>query len=137
VKESGKRAARVAEELRQEIAAELRTLRDPRLAGVLVSRVEIDAALQRARVFVRHTPLTAEDPPRLAPGMDDPAARREVLNGLAAASGRLRREVARRMTLRSAPELSFFYDEGPDEQRRIEEILREIQQDGASAREKG
>jgi ribosome-binding factor A len=68
--------------------------------------------------------------------MDDPAARREVLNGLAAASGRLRREVARRMALRSAPALSFYYDEGPDEQRRIEEILREIQQEGERAREK-
>lgn len=135
MKEGGKRAARVAEELRQEIAAELRTLRDPRLAGVLVSRVEIDAALQRARVYVRHTPLSAEAP-RPSLGMDDPAARREVLNGLAAASGRLRREVARRMALRSAPALSFYYDEGPDEQRRIEEILREIQQEGERAREK-
>jgi ribosome-binding factor A len=121
VKEVGKRAARVAEDLRHELAAAVRALRDPRVAGVLVSRVEIDAALQRARVYVRHEL-----------GLDEPGARRELLRGLESAAGRLRREVARRMTLRSVPALEFLYDEGPDEQRRIEQILREIQQDEAS-----
>jgi ribosome-binding factor A len=48
-----KRATRVAERLREDLAGMMRGLRDPRLDGVLVSRVEITDDLQSAKVFVR------------------------------------------------------------------------------------
>ena len=56
-------------------------------------------------------------------------ARRAMLAGLEAAGGRLRREVAKAVTLRRAPELRFLYDEGQDSAYRVEEILREIHAD--------
>jgi ribosome-binding factor A len=52
--------------------------------------------------------------------------RRKILKGMDAASGRLRRDIGRTMGLRVVPTLRFFYDDGPDAQRRIEELLREI-----------
>ncbi|EYF02258.1 Ribosome-binding factor A [Chondromyces apiculatus DSM 436] len=85
------------------------------MVGVIVSRVEIDPDLSHAKIYVRHDL-----------GASDPAARREILRGLGAASGRLRRTIAGNLSLRSMPELHFFYDEALDEQRRIEEILNEI-----------
>lgn len=120
MKGEGKRAGRVGEALRDELAVELRELRDPRVVGALVTRVEIDADLQHARVFVRHEL-----------GVEDEKVRRAMLKGLEAASGRLRRELARKLTLRTMPALQFLFDEGPDQQRRIEEILREIHDDEA------
>jgi ribosome-binding factor A len=114
-----KRAARVAERLREELARMVLMLRDPRLAGVLLSRIEMTDDLLLARVYVRHEL-----------GAADPEARRTILKGLEAASGRLRREIARSVHLRAVPSLRFYYDEGPDAADRIEELLREIKDDG-------
>ncbi|WP_437752778.1 30S ribosome-binding factor RbfA [Sorangium sp. So ce1389] len=118
-----KRATRVAERLREDLSNLLRGMGDPRIAGVLVSRVEVTDDLQSAKVHVRHEF-----------GAEDAASRRALLKGLEAASGRLRRDVARTMGLRVVPTLRFFYDEGPDAQRRIEELLREIKDDSGGER---
>lgn len=110
-----KRATRVAERIREELSAGVRSLRDPRANGVLISRVEITDDLQLAKVYVRH-----------ALGADDPTARRAMLKGLSSAMGRLRHGLAGGLGLRVVPELRFYYDEGPDARRRIEEVLEEI-----------
>lgn len=113
-----KRATRVAGRLREELAAALRDLRDPRVAGAAVSRVEMTDDLQLAKVYVR----------RLEGG--DEASNKALIKGLDAASGRLRREVSRALALRYAPTLRFFYDEAPDAVQRVEEILRDIKKGG-------
>jgi ribosome-binding factor A len=110
-----KRAVRVAGQVRAELVVSLRALRDPRLASVLVSRVEMTDDLQLARVFVR-----------LEVGGEDERTRRAALKVLEAASGRLRREVGQAVGLRYVPELRFRYDEAPDAVNRVEELLREI-----------
>jgi ribosome-binding factor A len=87
---------------------------DPRLRAVVISGVTVTADLQVARVGVR-----------LAHG-DTEQAREAALRGLRAAGARLRRAVAGAINLRRAPELRFRFDEGPDAQQRIEELLEEI-----------
>jgi ribosome-binding factor A len=109
-----KRATRVAGRLQEELAAALRELRDPRLAGVLVSRVEVTDDLQMAKVYVRRE-LGGEAP-----------AVKAALKALGAAAGRLRRTAGEALGLRYVPELRFFYDESLDAVTRIEEILREV-----------
>jgi ribosome-binding factor A len=113
-----KRATRVAGRLQEELSAALRDLRDPRLEGVLVSRVEVTDDLQLARVYVRRE-LGNEE-----------AAVKAALKGLGAASGRLRRVIAQALGLRYAPTFRFFYDEAPDAVARIEELLREVKRHG-------
>lgn len=113
-----KRSARVAERLREELSAKLRDMRDPRLTGVLISRVEVTDDLQSAKVFVRREL-----------GAADPGVQKQMLKGLQAASGRLRRDVAGALSLRYAPALRFFYDDAPDAVDRVEELLREIHRD--------
>jgi ribosome-binding factor A len=121
-----KRSSKVASRIQEEIASALRGLDDPRVAGVVVSRVEVTDDLQSARVYVRHRGLAA------GPAADDQASstRKALLRGLEAASGRLRRTVARAVALRYAPSLRFFYDEGPDAMSRVEDLLREIKREG-------
>jgi ribosome-binding factor A len=110
-----KRSARVGERMREELSAALRTMRDPRIEGTLISRVELTDDLQTARVYVRREM-----------GAGDEKERRELLKGLSGASGRLRRDVSQALALRYAPTLKFFYDEAPDAVTRVEELLHEI-----------
>lgn len=109
-----KRSKRVAERAREEISLLLRTLSDPRLHGVVVTRVEVTDDLSFARVYFRQYEGASE------------GDRKIILRGLDAASGRIRRDVARALGLRVAPTFRFLYDEGIDAQHRIEELLREI-----------
>jgi ribosome-binding factor A len=110
-----KRSARVAVRLREELSAILRDMRDPRIVGTLISRVEMTDDLQTARVFVRREL-----------GADTEADRRALIKGLASAAGKLRRDVSHALSLRYAPALHFFYDDAPDAMTRVEELLREI-----------
>jgi ribosome-binding factor A len=115
-----KRSVRVGERMLEELAIALLSLRDPRLSGASITRVEVTDDLRFARVFVRCA-VTAESA--------DPAgqaARRTLLKGFDAASPRLRRIVTQAVGLRFAPELRFLYDEGLEATGRVEELLREI-----------
>jgi ribosome-binding factor A len=113
-----KRATRVAARMQEELSIALRELRDPRLLGVLISRVELTDDIQSARVYVR----------RELGG--DEAAVKAALKALDAASGRLRRMAGQALGLRYLPSLRFLYDESLDAVARIEELLREVKRDG-------
>lgn len=111
---SVKRATRVAGRLQEELSAAMRTLRDPRLQGVLVSRVEVTDDLQSAKVYVRREQ-----------GGDEKEVK-AALKALGAAAGRLRTAVGQALALRYTPELRFFYDTSLDAVQRVEELLREV-----------
>jgi ribosome-binding factor A len=64
---------------------------------------------------------------RLLAGEDGQSQRRALLKNLKRSAGRLCRAIAPRLDLKRAPELWFSYDDGPDKQRRIEELLSEIE----------
>jgi ribosome-binding factor A len=114
-----KRSVRLSARVAKEIAWALhRDVRDPRVADVTVTRVEMPDDLRSARVFVR-----------LLRDGDDLAQRKRALCGLGRAAGMLRGAVAKRLGLRVTPELSFFYDEGLDDLTRIEMLLEEVKAD--------
>ena len=116
------RPVRVAVQLRQEIARLLlRDLTDPRLEGVVISRVSITSDLQLAKIYFRIA-TTAEGPLL-------EALRKEAQTALERASGRVRKAVTARLGLRVAPELRFQYDEGQDARDRIEQLLDEVKRD--------
>jgi ribosome-binding factor A len=109
-----KRAARVAERIREELAFILaREVRDPGVTGAIVSRVEMTDDLKTVRVYVRTLEGTGAD---------------LVLAGLKRAAPMLRRQVTTRVGLRFAPELRFFYDDRLDAVNRIEQLLEEVKQ---------
>jgi ribosome-binding factor A len=115
--DKGMRVKRVAEGVREQLASLLTdSVKDPRAAGAIVTRVEMTADLRSARVHVR-----------LLEGGDDAARRRAAVDTLRRASGMLRREVTHRLGLRYAPELKFEYDDGVDHVTNVERVLAEIE----------
>jgi ribosome-binding factor A len=90
-------------------------MKDPKLAGSVVTRVEMSNDLRTARVDVRCLDSAVQ-----------PGRRRDLIGALQRASGMLRREVTRRLRLRHAPVLRFVYDDGAEQTNRIEVLLEEI-----------
>jgi len=92
-----KRATRVADQIRMEVAdIIMRKTKDPRVASVTVTDVEITNDLRLARVFVT-TLLNAEQ-------------EHDAFAGLNKASGFIRSELGRRLNLRYTPEIVFQKD---------------------------
>jgi len=109
---------RLGEALREEIETIVEgELGDPRIGLVGVSEVTLAEDSRSALVSVT------------VQGDDEEADR--CMQGLAAACGFIRREVAERLHLRRAPELHFQLDRSDQLQARVEELLRR-----ASARKK-
>jgi len=101
---------RLGEALREEIETIVEgELGDPRIGLVSVSSVELAEDSRSARVLV-------------AVEGDDAEADRS-LEGLAAAVGFIRHEIADRLHLRRAPELFFQLDRSRKYEARIEELL--------------
>jgi ribosome-binding factor A len=112
----GRRAQRVAHAINAHLGAVLsHELDDPKLAGLVITRVEVPDDLSLARVWVR-----------LLAGDDDPKARRAAVRALEHAAGRLRRGMGTALGLRRVPDLRFEYDASHDASRRVDELLEEI-----------
>jgi len=102
---------RLAEALREEIETIVEgELADPRIGLANVSNVALAEDSRSARVMV------------VVEGDDSEAQR--TLQGLTAAVGYIRREVAERLQLRRAPELFFQLDRSQKYVTRIDELLR-------------
>ncbi len=90
----------------------LQTMNDPRLQLVTVTLVNIDRELEYANVFVST--------------VGDEARRREVMQVLKNAKGFIRRELAKRVELRRAPEVIFHWDPSPEKAEHIADLLDQI-----------
>ena len=109
---SQRRVERLAEEIREEVAAIIgRGLKDPRIGFVTVTRVALNSDLRTAHVNVGV--------------LGDQAERDKTLVGLRQAAGFVRRELGRRVRMRHTPELVFHYDAGLDATDRVAQLLAE------------
>jgi len=108
-----KRSQRVGELLHHEISRMIQfELKDPRIGFLTVTGVELTDDIQHARVYYTV--------------MGDEAKRRETARGLEKAIPFLRRELGRRLHLRTIPELVFHYDSSIEYGNRIEQLLQEV-----------
>jgi ribosome-binding factor A len=106
----GRRAERLAEEIREQVARMIATdLKDPRLGFITVTRVELAHDLGHVRVHVGVLGSEAE--------------RKKSLAALQQASGFVRRELGRRLRIRHTPEIDFRYDKGLDATDRVARLL--------------
>ncbi len=87
----------------------LREVADPRLLGITITEVELDPELQYAKVYVNALGEEEREP--------------EVMFALEHAKGFLRREVAKRVRLRKAPELHFRWDARLERSEKINALL--------------
>jgi ribosome-binding factor A len=110
---AGNRIGRINEEITRELSDLIRSLKDPRVQGVVsITRVDTTADLRYARVFV---------------SVLDKGDAGDVLKGLRSASGWLRRCLGQNLSLRYTPELLFVPDSSIDRGAHILELLHEIE----------
>ncbi|MGB2679885.1 MAG: 30S ribosome-binding factor RbfA [Candidatus Competibacter sp.] len=104
------RTRRIGEQIRRELADLIRAeLRDPRLALISMTSVEVSRDLAHARIYVTL--------------MGDPAERAERVADLNQAAPLLRRELGRRMRIRTVPKLEFRYDEVVEHGARLSALI--------------
>jgi ribosome-binding factor A len=106
------RPARVAEVVR-EVASEtiLFKMHDPRVKDVTVTRAEVSADLQTAKIFVSIMGTEQEQ--------------KEVLKGLHHAAGFVQKQLAERLQMRFTPTVTFVYDKGVKNSLEVSRLLRE------------
>jgi ribosome-binding factor A len=110
MKRSSPRARRVGDELQRELAQLLRDeVKDPRVAPVTITAVEVSADLSHAKVFVTH----------LA-GRDEAAV---ALAALQHTAGFLRSALSHRLNLYSVPQLHFAYDDSIESGMRMSQLI--------------
>jgi ribosome-binding factor A len=115
------RAAKVADRIREIIAQRLeRGIRDPRLGFVTITDVRVTGDLQHASVFYT------------VYGTDEERA--DSAAALKAATGMLRTEVGRNLSLRLTPSLEFIADAIPENAAAIDALLREATERDNEAR---
>ena len=105
---------RLGEALREEITSIVEgELSDPRIGSAAVSEVHLAPDGKSARIFVFVS--------------GDEAEERKTMQGLTAAKGYVRHEVAERLGLRHPPELIFEIDRSDKYGTRIDELLGRIE----------
>ena len=110
------RMGRVDEELKKVISNIITyDLKDPNITGLIsVTKVKVSGDLKYAKVYV--SMLNAKD-------------NKQVLAALKKSAGFVRTEIAKRINLRTTPEIIFIFDDSIEYGSRIDTILKEVIKD--------
>lgn len=112
---AGKRIDRISSEYKQAMAQCLRSLKDPRVQGLVsITRCDVTNDLRYARIHISV--------------YGDEAAGKKAVQGLRSASGYLRREAAQKVGLRAAPEPIFLLDDSITYGADILSVLNKLEQ---------
>ena len=115
------RMDRTGEDIMRELTAILRTVKDPRVTGTMLSIVRVDVTrdLSYATVFIS--------------SMNGLEAAKEAVKGLKSAAGYMRRELGLALKLRHTPELRFVADDSIEYSTNIAAMINKISKTEASA----
>jgi len=117
------RKDRVAEQIRRELADLLSTeLKDPRVGMISITDVEVTADYAHAKVFFS----TLAGSEHLE----------EVMTGLQKASGFLRRELGKRISIHMTPQLHFVFDQSLERGADLSKLIQEALAISASSDQK-
>lgn len=109
----GYRIDRTAEDIKREITAIIRELKDPRIKGMLtVVNVKVSNDLSYGKVYIS--------------AMEGLDVAKESVKGLNSAAGYVRREIGSRLHLRKSPELTFIADNSVEHAIDIAKKLNEL-----------
>jgi ribosome-binding factor A len=105
-----KRAERVADVIRKEISdILLKEISDPRIGQITITGVKLSDDLRQAKIYFVQL------------GKDK--VNQETQEGLRKASGFLKRELGKRLSLRVVPQIDFIYDGSFEYGSRIDRLL--------------
>ena len=108
---------RTTEDIRREVSAILRELKDPRVSGCMLSvvRVEVTNDLSYCTVYVS--------------AMEGMETAENAVKGLKSAAGYVRRELGNRLKLRHVPEMIFKATDSIEYSANISRILHDLEND--------
>lgn len=110
------RPERVGDQIREEVTQLLaRSVQDPGIGFVTITRVKVTPDLQLARIFYT--------------SIGDDKQQKETAKALERAKPFLRRQLAQRVRLRRAPELEFKYDESIADLDHVEKLLEQVREE--------
>ena len=115
-KKDSNRLNRIDEEMKKEISHIITyDLKDPNITGLIsVTKVKVSGDLKYAKVYV--SMINAKD-------------NKQVLAALKKSAGFVRTEVAKRINLRTTPEIIFIFDDSIEDGSRIDTILKSVIKD--------
>ena len=112
INKSFSRKDRVSEQIRRELAELIRTeLKDPRVGMISITDVEVTADYAHAKVYFS----TLAGSEHLE----------EVMTGLQKASGFLRRELGKRISIHMTPQLHFVFDQSLERGADLSKLIQE------------
>ncbi|HUL29257.1 MAG TPA: 30S ribosome-binding factor RbfA [Thermodesulfobacteriota bacterium] len=112
----GKRSEKVADLIQKEISQMLlKSLKDPRIGFVTITRVTVSDDCRVARVYFSVA--------------GTPAERERSAKGLESARGYVRKELGRRVRLRYTPEIIFKFDPSVEYAIHMEELIQSIHEE--------
>lgn len=101
---------RLAEDIRRELTDIFRSLKDPRINGMIsIVKVDLSGDLSHCKVYVS--------------SLDGMEAARNAVEGLTSAAGFIRREVNARLTMRRSPAFHFIADDSIEHSADIAKLL--------------
>ena len=104
---------RVGEDIMRELTAILRTVKDPRVTGLVsIVRADVTRDLSYATVYIS--------------SMDGIEAAKTAVKGLRSAAGYMRRELGLALKLRHVPELRFVADDSIEQSANISRIIESL-----------
>lgn len=111
---AGYRIDRVSEDIKREIIAVIRELKDPRVMDKMITvvRVEVSSDASYAKAYIS--------------ALDGIDTAKEAVKGLKSATGYVRREVGKRLHLRKTPELLFVADDSIEHGMNIVKIMDDL-----------
>tara|TARA_R110002111_G_scaffold171881_2_gene237460 strand:+ start:871 stop:1242 length:372 start_codon:yes stop_codon:yes gene_type:complete len=113
------RTSRIGEVIMRELAQMIQQeVSDPRVGMVTVSHVDVTSDLKYAKVYV--TRLN---------GVETDQDVKECIAGLTNAAGFLKRGIAKRVEIRSIPELRFHYDKSLEHGFHMDELIAKANKD--------
>ncbi|HBG55728.1 MAG TPA: 30S ribosome-binding factor RbfA [Ruminococcaceae bacterium] len=110
---AGHRLGRITEDIKRELTAIFRKLKDPRVQGLIsIVRVEVSGDLSYCTVYIS--------------AMEGMERAKDAVAGLKSASGFIRHELGSRLPLRKVPELSFRATDSIEYSANISRIIDEL-----------
>lgn len=108
------RISRINEDIKRELSMLLRNVKDPRIKQqglISITAVDTSSDLREAKVYLSVYNLQSE---------------KEFIKGLKSASGHLRYELGKALSLRHTPELKLMLDESIQRGARVNTILSDL-----------
>ena len=108
------RAPRTEEDMKRELSDILRSLKDPRITGLLsIVKLDLSRDLSHCKVYIS--------------SLEGLEAGKRAVEGLTSAAGYIRREIGQRLKMRRSPEFHFVADDSIEYSADIARILNDLE----------